>query len=210
MFRVPRRTFTCFHLKYLPSDLSTVSASGFRGFKSTVLEVKLALQFLNNKSNTFANDHWKFVVPSGVPSEISDKNLIYWCIFRYCIFFMLRCLLVLCLCLSKLHCIHFGSWDANKEWTVDMPKDEEIEAICLGQGWAACATTALLVRVFTVGGVQKEIFSLPGPVVSMAGHGEQLMVVYHRGSFLPFVYIFFLNWGYQSLPLADFTHWICL
>uniref|UniRef100_A0A8C0U6E2 WD repeat and HMG-box DNA-binding protein 1 n=1 Tax=Cyanistes caeruleus TaxID=156563 RepID=A0A8C0U6E2_CYACU len=85
---------------------------------------------------------------------------------------------------SKLHCIHFGSWDANKEWTVDMPKDEEIEAICLGQGWAACATTALLVRVFTVGGVQKEIFSLPGPVVSMAGHGEQLMVVYHRGNFL--------------------------
>uniref|UniRef100_A0A8C5TA85 WD repeat and HMG-box DNA-binding protein 1 n=1 Tax=Malurus cyaneus samueli TaxID=2593467 RepID=A0A8C5TA85_9PASS len=83
---------------------------------------------------------------------------------------------------SKLHCIHFGSWDANKEWTVDMPKDEEIEAICLGQGWAACATNALLVRVFTVGGVQKEIFSLPGPVVSMAGHGEQLMIVYHRGT----------------------------
>ncbi|NXL01314.1 WDHD1 protein, partial [Mesembrinibis cayennensis] len=83
---------------------------------------------------------------------------------------------------SKLHCIHFSSWDANKEWTVDMPKDEDIEAICLGQGWAACATSALLVRVFTVGGVQKEIFSLPGPVVSMAGHGEQLMIIYHRGS----------------------------
>ncbi|XP_042655129.1 LOW QUALITY PROTEIN: WD repeat and HMG-box DNA-binding protein 1 [Tyto alba] len=83
---------------------------------------------------------------------------------------------------SKLHCIHFSSWDANKEWTVDMPKDEDVEAICLGQGWAACATSALLVRVFTVGGVQKEIFSLPGPVVSMAGHGEQLMVIYHRGT----------------------------
>ncbi|NXF08688.1 WDHD1 protein, partial [Smithornis capensis] len=83
---------------------------------------------------------------------------------------------------SKLHCIHFGSWDANKEWTVDMPKDEDIEAICLGQGWAACATSAFLVRVFTVGGVQREIFSLPGAVVSMAGHGEQLMVIYHRGS----------------------------
>ncbi|KAM9381306.1 WD repeat and HMG-box DNA-binding protein 1 [Phaethornis superciliosus] len=83
---------------------------------------------------------------------------------------------------SKLHCIHFSSWDTNKEWTVDMPKDEDIEAICLGQGWAACATSALLVRVFTVGGVQREIFSLPGPVVSMAGHGEQLMIIYHRGT----------------------------
>ncbi|XP_014450612.1 WD repeat and HMG-box DNA-binding protein 1 [Alligator mississippiensis] len=83
---------------------------------------------------------------------------------------------------SKLHCIHFSSWDSSKEWTVDMPKDEDIEAICLGQGWAACATSALLTRVFTIGGVQKEIFSLPGPVVSMAGHGEQLMVIYHRGT----------------------------
>lgn len=69
-----------------------------------------------------------------------------------------------------------------------MPKDEDIEAICLGQGWAACATSALLVRLFTVGGVQKEIFCLPGPVVSMAGHGEQLMIIYHRGisPFCPF------------------------
>lgn len=95
---------------------------------------------------------------------------------------------VLFLSFSKLHCIYFSSWDANKEWTVDMPKDEDIEAICLGQGWAACATSALLVRLFTVGGVQKEIFCLPGPVVSMAGHGEQLMVIYHRGisPFCPF------------------------
>ncbi|XP_060117825.1 WD repeat and HMG-box DNA-binding protein 1 [Heteronotia binoei] len=83
---------------------------------------------------------------------------------------------------SKLHCIHFNSWDSNKEWTVDMLQDEDIQAVCLGQGWAACATSALLIRVFTVGGVQKEIFSLPGPVVSMAGHGEQLLVVFHRGT----------------------------
>ncbi|XP_074854742.1 WD repeat and HMG-box DNA-binding protein 1 [Carettochelys insculpta] len=82
---------------------------------------------------------------------------------------------------SKLHCIHFSSWASNKEWTVDMPKDEDIEAICLGQGWAACATSAMLIRVFTIGGVQKEIFSLPSTVVSMAGHGEQLVVIYHRG-----------------------------
>lgn len=80
-----------------------------------------------------------------------------------------------------------------------MPKDEDIEAICLGQGWAACATSALLVRVFTVGGVQKEIFSFPGPVVSMAGYGEQLMVIYHRGSFPPCV---FLNLGFVFNPLS--------
>ncbi|TKC49874.1 hypothetical protein EI555_007589, partial [Monodon monoceros] len=83
---------------------------------------------------------------------------------------------------SKLHCLHFSSWDSSKEWIVDMPQDENIEAICLGQGWAAAATSALLLRLFTIGGVQKEVFSLPGPVVSVAGHGEQLVIVYHRGT----------------------------
>ncbi|XP_011243314.1 WD repeat and HMG-box DNA-binding protein 1 isoform X1 [Mus musculus] len=81
---------------------------------------------------------------------------------------------------SKLHCLHFSSWDSSKEWMVDMPQNEDIEAICLGLGWAAAATTALLLRLFTIGGVQKEVFCLPGPVVSMAGHGEQLCIVYHR------------------------------
>lgn len=71
-----------------------------------------------------------------------------------------------------------------------MPKDEDIEAICLGQGWAACATSARLTRVFAISGVQKEIFSLPGPVVSMAGHGEQLVVIYHRGTLRPLMPFF--------------------
>ncbi|XP_076978695.1 WD repeat and HMG-box DNA-binding protein 1 isoform X2 [Tamandua tetradactyla] len=83
---------------------------------------------------------------------------------------------------SKLYCLHFSSWDSSKEWIVDMPPNEDVEAICLGQGWAAAATSALLLRFLTIGGVQKEVFSLPGPVVSMAGHGEQLFIVYHRGT----------------------------
>ncbi|XP_068110818.1 WD repeat and HMG-box DNA-binding protein 1 [Hyperolius riggenbachi] len=83
---------------------------------------------------------------------------------------------------SKLQCLHFSSWDTNKEWMVDMAKGEDIQAVCMGQGWVACATNALLVRIFTVGGVQKEIFSLLGPVVCMSGHGEQLLIVYHRGT----------------------------
>lgn len=83
---------------------------------------------------------------------------------------------------SKLHCLHFSSWDTNKEWMVDLPKDEDAKALCLGQGWAAVATSALMLRLFSIGGVQKEIFSLPGPVVCMAGHGEQLLIVYHRAT----------------------------
>ncbi|XP_078418769.1 WD repeat and HMG-box DNA-binding protein 1 isoform X1 [Cetorhinus maximus] len=83
---------------------------------------------------------------------------------------------------STLQCIHFNSRDTNKEWMVDMPDNENIEAICLGQGWAAVSTSAQIVRVFSIGGVQKELFSLMGPVVSMSGHGEQLLISYHRGT----------------------------
>lgn len=64
---------------------------------------------------------------------------------------------------------------------MDLPKDEDARALCLGQGWAAVATSALMLRLFSIGGVQREIFSLPGPVVCMVGHGEQLLIVYHRG-----------------------------
>ncbi|XP_036448689.1 WD repeat and HMG-box DNA-binding protein 1 isoform X1 [Colossoma macropomum] len=83
---------------------------------------------------------------------------------------------------SKLQCLHFSSWDTNKEWMVDLPKGEDVQALCLGHGWAAVGTSAMLLRVFSIGGVQREIFSLPGPVVCLAGHGEQLLIVYHRGT----------------------------
>uniref|UniRef100_A0A3P8P875 WD repeat and HMG-box DNA-binding protein 1 n=1 Tax=Astatotilapia calliptera TaxID=8154 RepID=A0A3P8P875_ASTCA len=83
---------------------------------------------------------------------------------------------------SKLQCLHFSSWDTNKEWMVDLPKGEDVRALCLGQGWAAVATSTLMIRLFSIGGVQRELFSLPGPVVCMAGHGEQLLVVYHRAT----------------------------
>uniref|UniRef100_A0A8C2WQY4 WD repeat and HMG-box DNA-binding protein 1 n=1 Tax=Cyclopterus lumpus TaxID=8103 RepID=A0A8C2WQY4_CYCLU len=81
---------------------------------------------------------------------------------------------------SKLQCLHFSSWDTNKEWMVDLPPGEDVRALCLGRRWAAVATSALMLRLFSIGGVQREMFSLPGNVVSMVTHGEQLLIVYHR------------------------------
>uniref|UniRef100_A0A8C4HEI4 WD repeat and HMG-box DNA-binding protein 1 n=1 Tax=Dicentrarchus labrax TaxID=13489 RepID=A0A8C4HEI4_DICLA len=83
---------------------------------------------------------------------------------------------------SKLQCLHFSSWDTNKEWMVDLPKGEDARALCLGQGWVAVATSTLTLRLFSIGGLQREIFSLPGPVVCMVGHGEQLLIIYHRAT----------------------------
>uniref|UniRef100_UPI003AAF20A5 WD repeat and HMG-box DNA-binding protein 1 n=1 Tax=Centroberyx gerrardi TaxID=166262 RepID=UPI003AAF20A5 len=83
---------------------------------------------------------------------------------------------------SKLQCLHFSSWDTNKEWMVDLPRGEDVKALCVGQSWAAAATSAMMLRLFSIGGVQRELFSLPGPVVCMATHGEQLLIVYHRAT----------------------------
>lgn len=83
---------------------------------------------------------------------------------------------------SKLQCLHFSSWDNHKDWLVDLPQGEDVKALCLGGGWAAVATSALLLRLFTTGGLQREVFSLSGRVVCLSAHGDQLCVVYHRGT----------------------------
>ncbi|OWF52969.1 WD repeat and HMG-box DNA-binding protein 1-like isoform X2 [Mizuhopecten yessoensis] len=86
---------------------------------------------------------------------------------------------------SKLTCMHFGSWDSCKEWTTTMPDGEEIMAVTLGEDWVAVATDKRNVRLFSLGGVQREMLSIPGPVVCMTGHTNQLMAVYHRGMGIP-------------------------
>lgn len=53
--------------------------------------------------------------------------------------------------------------------------------LCLGEDWLAVATDRRLVRIFSICGIQKQIFSLPGPVVTMAGYRDLLLVVYHNG-----------------------------
>lgn len=112
------------------------------------------------------------------PQSSEDTEIDYLFFFKRNLYLSLPSLLPLH---SKLQCLHFSSWDTNKEWMVDLPKGEDVRALCLGQGWAAAATSALMLRLFSIGGVQRELFSLPGPVVCMAGHGEQLLIVYHRG-----------------------------
>ncbi|KAL8588870.1 hypothetical protein ACOMHN_051464 [Nucella lapillus] len=86
---------------------------------------------------------------------------------------------------SKLLCMHFGSWDSAKEWSITVPDGEVIQAVAAGEGWVAVATSRRAVRVMTVGGVQLTTFTLPGPVVCLAGHRQRLMAVYHAGMGIP-------------------------
>jgi chromosome transmission fidelity protein 4 len=55
----------------------------------------------------------------------------------------------------------------------------------VGHTWTAIATNKLNIRIFTLTGVQLYLLSVPGQVVSMSGHGSQLLIVYHAGNPLP-------------------------
>ncbi|XP_054153902.1 WD repeat and HMG-box DNA-binding protein 1-like [Oppia nitens] len=86
---------------------------------------------------------------------------------------------------GKLYCRLFNIWDATKEWSVDMTSGEFIEAVTCGTGFIAAATDKRFVRIFTVGGIQTNVLSLPGRVVSLASFEQLLMIVYHSASGLP-------------------------
>ncbi len=62
---------------------------------------------------------------------------------------------------------------------------EHVEAVAIGDTWAAAATSSLYLRLFSYSGIQKGLLSLPGPIVAMVGDASQLAVVYHDGVGLP-------------------------
>ncbi|XP_076332121.1 chromosome transmission fidelity 4 [Tachypleus tridentatus] len=93
---------------------------------------------------------------------------------------------------SKLVCMHFGTWDSIKDWTIEMPEEEEVVGVAVGEQWTAVTTNTRLVRIFTIGGIQRDIFSLPGPLVCMVGFGVKLLIIYHQGAGIP---------GEQSLAM---------
>lgn len=76
--------------------------------------------------------------------------------------------------------IFLPGWGAgNKEWSVELPDGEEALAVAAGNNFVAVATSARTLRLFMPGGTQREVLGLPGPVVSMNGHGNCLLVAYH-------------------------------
>lgn len=56
---------------------------------------------------------------------------------------------------------------------------QEAEVVAIGLTWAAVYTSFHHIRVFSFSGVQLYVLSVPGPVVTMTGHGPDLVIVYH-------------------------------
>ncbi|KAI4991256.1 hypothetical protein ZWY2020_039627 [Hordeum vulgare] len=78
----------------------------------------------------------------------------------------------------------FSSWAGNSEWSMRF-EGEEVKSVTLGAGWVAAVTSLNLLRIFTEGGLQMHILSVSGPVVTVAGHGDQLAIVTHASDCLP-------------------------
>lgn len=70
----------------------------------------------------------------------------------------------------------------NREWEVEMPHVELIEALAAGIGFVAVATDQRNLRLFTNAGMQSYLFTLPGQILCMTAHDRQLMIIYHNGA----------------------------
>ncbi|CAN0871337.1 Protein ENHANCER OF LHP1 1 [Linum grandiflorum] len=78
----------------------------------------------------------------------------------------------------------FSSWANNSEWSMRF-EGEEVKVVALGTSWVAAITSLNYLRIFTEGGLQKQILSLNGPAVTASGCKNQLAVVTHAADSLP-------------------------
>jgi len=55
------------------------------------------------------------------------------------------------------------------------------QVVCVGDSWLAAATDQRLVRILSITGIQLQLFSVAGPIVSLAASDIKLMTVHHAG-----------------------------
>uniref|UniRef100_A0A914W992 Minichromosome loss protein Mcl1 middle region domain-containing protein n=1 Tax=Plectus sambesii TaxID=2011161 RepID=A0A914W992_9BILA len=76
---------------------------------------------------------------------------------------------------DRINVRHLNAWDqASREWFTDLPKDEDAENVCVGAGWFAVYTSAKNVRIFTIAGIQRTIWTVGGSLLTMCAFGNQL------------------------------------
>ena len=74
-----------------------------------------------------------------------------------------------------------GWGSGNKEWSIDFPEGENAQSLAVGNNFIAVATDRRNLRLFMIGGTQREIIALPGSVVAMNAYDNHLLVTYHVG-----------------------------
>ncbi|GAB6021814.1 WD repeat and HMG-box DNA binding-domain containing protein 1 [Chamberlinius hualienensis] len=87
--------------------------------------------------------------------------------------------------LSQLVCLHFATWDSRKQWTCEMPAEENIETVSVSEEWVCIVTNRRQIRILSIGGIQNQVLALPGPVVATAANQNQFVIAFHSGMGLP-------------------------
>ena len=100
---------------------------------------------------------------------------------------------------SKLTCIQLNNacdsqQNNNKEWSVDMPRKENIKCVCASATFVACATSRRFIRVFQTAGSQREILCVPGIPLAMTAYANRIFVAYHSSP---------ISIGYSIFSLFD-------
>ncbi|KXS12667.1 WD40 repeat-like protein [Gonapodya prolifera JEL478] len=76
----------------------------------------------------------------------------------------------------------FDTWASKGDWTIQLNSNENVVAICLTTSGAVVGTDQRYLRFFSTSGVQTNILSLSGPLVSMTSFEDHFMVVTHSGA----------------------------
>jgi chromosome transmission fidelity protein 4 len=82
---------------------------------------------------------------------------------------------------SVIHYRPLDSWSSKNEWTIELPSGENAKALAINDYTVAVCTEKLFLRIFSLTCLQLLIKCVPGPILTMAGGGSLLMVIYHAG-----------------------------
>ena len=76
----------------------------------------------------------------------------------------------------------FESWAADAGWDLQLPEGVSFSGIAVGRSWIAATTSHNELHVFSLGGMQTFVMTLPGQAVSIAAYEENLAIVWHDGA----------------------------
>ncbi|KAM9968597.1 hypothetical protein ACTFIW_007747 [Dictyostelium discoideum] len=110
----------------------------------------------------------------------------------------------------------FKSFDSNNgtgDWSY-IDKDG-ISGVAVSKNYIISCSENGIVRIFSLGGIQLNLFSLPGDLVTMNTHADQLAIVYHKsisgGNGTQYMNVWWINlvngkqFYHDTLPLSPFS-----
>jgi chromosome transmission fidelity protein 4 len=83
---------------------------------------------------------------------------------------------------STLYFRAYDSWTSDCEWQMKMPAGESILSIATGSSFVAAVTSKRYLRVYSLGGAQRQIISLEGDGVCVSARDDTLAVIWHEAA----------------------------